>query len=181
MRWPAAFVLGVLLLASRALGAEDPASTPPSGFSERFGTGSYLSDKSWEVIVGQSALDDSPEVTASLPMQRSTDIALILRCREHKTDAILFKGYSYFGVGPALKVLVRIGDGKPLEAKWAIASTGKGVLAPHPIPFIQSLPNNTRMVIRALKADGSWIEGVFDLGDVTTVRDKISTACKWPR
>jgi hypothetical protein len=36
-------------------------------------------------------------------------------------------------------------------------------------------------MIRALKIDGGWIEGVFDLGDVKTVRDKISTACKWPR
>lgn len=143
-------------------------------FSDRFQQGPLFGK--WEVIENRSAIDDSRLVTAMLPADQSRDTALILRCKEHETEAFFFKGTTYFGIGK-VRVFIRFGREKPIVATWNIASTGAAAVVPNPLSFIKRLQNNGILAIRAIKADNSPIEGLFNLGDVEPVREKLAQAC----
>lgn len=68
--------------------------------------------KSWSIEDSKSPIDDSPQVTGILAGQN--DSVLALRCKEHSTDVLFSKRFTYLGSSP-IKVLVRIDDGKPIE------------------------------------------------------------------
>jgi len=79
-----------------------------------------------------------------------------------------------------IKVLLRINDGKPIETMWRPSTDGRAVFAPSAIQFIRSLPDKGKLFIRSFGYQGKMADGVFYLGDVSEVREKISHACSWP-
>jgi hypothetical protein len=130
----------------------------------------------WNITEKKSKLDDSPQVFALLSaVEGGTD--LVLRCRERETEAFLTKDYTIFG-GAGAKVNLRINGGKASEEWWQISLNGKVVISPDAIEFIQSLPENGTLYIRA-SSDYKTEEGVFKLGNVSNVRNKIARACNW--
>jgi hypothetical protein len=57
---------------------------------------------------------------------------------------------------------------------------GRAAFAPDAIAFIQSLPDNGKLLIKTTRStDGKVKEGKFDLGAVSEVRGKIAKACDW--
>jgi len=56
---------------------------------------------------------------------------------------------------------------------------GRAAFAPDAVPFIQSLPDNGKLLIRTTRSDGKVKEGNFNLGAVSEVRSKIAHACDW--
>jgi hypothetical protein len=130
----------------------------------------------WDIIEKKSKLDDSPQVFALLSaVEGGTD--LVLRCREKETEAFLTKDYTIFGSTGA-KVNLRINGGKATEEMWQISLNGKYVVVPDAIEFIQSLPENGTLYIR-VTSDYRTEEGVFKLGNVSNVRNKIARTCNW--
>jgi hypothetical protein len=133
---------------------------------------------------GKSPLDDSPTLAVSLSATPSGEFKrvkqpdLVLQCKERMTTAYFYKPYTFFG-STAVKINLRIGDGKATETRWDTTMNGRAVLAPNGIQFIRLLPENGRIFIRA-HAYSTIVEGQFDLGNVSIVRNKLARACKWP-
>ncbi len=141
---------------------------------------------SWSIEESKSPVDDSPQVTAMLHADGSTEgvsltppTSLVLRCKEKETEAYFAKPFSFLGTNP-IKVLVRINDGKPIETQWHPASNGQGVFAPAAVQFIRALPDNGRLFIRATGFGGTQEDATFSLGNVSEIRDKIAATCHWP-
>jgi hypothetical protein len=137
-------------------------------------------EASWKITEDKSPVDDSPWVTGVLPT-KDAKAALFLRCKENKTDAFFTREASYVGSQDRIKVIVRIGSTAPITTSWSPSTNGTAVFAPSPIQFIRALPDGERLFIRAHGYGGRTMEGQFDLGAVSAVRDKIAAACKWPK
>jgi hypothetical protein len=139
----------------------------------------------WEITENKSPIDDSPQVTATLlPPGSDTSVdlfsaaVLILRCKEKETDAMFKKLGSYLGSHDKIRVLVRIGDGKPIETMWTPSTDGGAAFAPSAIQFIRALPDRGKLFIRAFGYRGP-ADGEFDLANVSDARERIAKACKW--
>jgi hypothetical protein len=132
----------------------------------------------WTVTENKSPVDDSPQVEAVMTAP-GNEVALALRCREKHTDAI-FGTRSFLGSRTPIKVLVRIGDAKPIETNWQPSEDGRAVFAPAPVAFMKALPDNTKLFIRATGYGGKILDGEFNTSDVSAIRERISKACNWP-
>jgi hypothetical protein len=133
----------------------------------------------WSIEEGKSPLDDSPSVNGFLPGIKG-ESALVLRCRDKKTDAIFNPGsFVYLGSAP-VRVLARIDDGKVIETRWTPSTTGRGAFATAAVQFIRALPDNGKLFLRVFSSSGSASDGEFRLGKVSEVREKIAEACNWP-
>jgi hypothetical protein len=105
---------------------------------------------------------------------------LVLQCKERSTGAFFYREYAFFGSSTAVKINLRIGDGKATEERWWPTMGGTAIVPNNSIQFIRSLPENGRIFIRAHAYNGTYVEGQFDLGNVSMVRNKLARACKWP-
>jgi len=135
-----------------------------------------LAAADWNIDQTKSPIDDSPEVSATL---MADDAVLVLRCKEHKTEAFFAKQFSFLG-SDAIKVLVRIGTGAAIQTTWHPSSNGQAAFAPAPVQFIRALPDNAKLFIRTTGFEGKTADGDFSLGAVSLVREKIAAACRWP-
>ncbi|MBM3527284.1 MAG: hypothetical protein FJX62_04275 [Alphaproteobacteria bacterium] len=132
----------------------------------------------WNIEEGPSPLDSSPSVNGFLAGVKG-ESALVLRCREKKTDVIFNPGsFVYLGNAP-VRVLARIDDGKVIETRWTVSTTGRGAFAPSAVDFIRALPDNGKLFLRVFSANGSASDGEFRLGKVSEVRERIADACNW--
>jgi Type VI secretion system VasI, EvfG, VC_A0118 len=107
------------------------------------------------------------------------DTVLILRCKDQITEAAFSTQYNYLG-WKDVDVELRINDQNPVKEVWKASVNGRAAFAPDAVAFIQSLPDNGRLSIRATRSsDGKVKEGRFNLGAVSEVRRKIAKACDW--
>jgi len=140
----------------------------------------------WSVEVSKSAIDDSPSVFAMLlPETQSgtgiggAEVALLLRCAENTTSVIL--STTMFMTEESVPVTIRIGDAPARRSGWTLSSSNKAVglwSGSEAIPFIRSLPDNARLVIRIDERDR--IDAQFNLANVSKVAAQIADACHWP-
>jgi type VI secretion system (T6SS) VasI/EvfG family protein len=136
----------------------------------------------WQIEESKSPVDDSPQIVATLigaAAPGEIGAVLILRCREHSTGAIFGKPMAFIGTQPT-KVLLRINDAKAIETTWNPGSDGQAVFAPSAVQLIRALPDDGKLFMRASAYGGRSVDGQFDLGKVSAVRDKIAAACHWP-
>jgi hypothetical protein len=120
--------------------------------------------------------DGIPQVVAA---NLVGDIVLILRCKDQITEAAFSTQYNYLG-SKSVDVQLRINDQKPIKEVWKPSLNGRAAFAPDAIAFIQSLPDNAKLSIKATRGtDGKVKEGNFNLGAVSEVRNKIAKACDW--
>ncbi|MEZ5811703.1 MAG: type VI secretion system-associated protein TagO [Rhizobiaceae bacterium] len=140
---------------------------------------------SWVVREGKSAIDDSPEVQAYLlPVAVSStgigegELILMLRCYENTTSAVLSSN-SYI-TGDSAQVTIRIGDDQAKTFRWRVSSNRRGVglwSGSQSIPFIRSLRNNERLVVRL--ESRHRVDAQFELGNVSELAQKLANACNW--
>jgi hypothetical protein len=129
----------------------------------------------WDVRESKSPVDDSPQIIAGIPSDDGKS-RLILRCQEKQTEAAFFHDDLFvFKSGP---VLLRVNDLPAATGTWTGADNNKAVFAPNGVTFVRMLPDNGTLFIRATGHSKS-VDGSFQLGDVSAVRDRIATACKW--
>jgi hypothetical protein len=120
--------------------------------------------------------DGNPQVVAA---NLVGDIVLILRCKDQTTEAAFSTQYNYLG-SKSVDVQFRINDQNPIKEVWKASINGRAAFAPDAIAFIQSLPDNGKLSIKATRSpDGKVKEGNFNLGAVSEVRNKIAKACDW--
>jgi hypothetical protein len=129
----------------------------------------------WSIEEGKST-DGSLQVVAA---NLVGDIVLILRCKDQTTEAAFSTKYNYLGY-KSIEVDRRINDQNPIKEVWNASINGRAAFAPDAVAFIQSLPDNGTLSIKATRSpDGKVKEGKFDLGAVSEVRGKIAKACDW--
>jgi hypothetical protein len=80
----------------------------------------------------------------------------------------------------SVTVRYRINSESPTKEAWRSSMDGRAAFAPNPMDFIRILPDNGRVFIRAIAADGQTKDANFKLSGVSAVRDKIGHACNWP-
>ena len=130
----------------------------------------------WSIVESKSPTDDSPQVSAGLVVG---DAALILRCREQKTEAAFSTKDTYLGDKP-VTMRFRINSEDPIKEIWRPSVDGRAAFAPKPEDFIRALPDSGRVFFRALDAAGETKDANFILSGVPEIRDKIGRACNWP-
>lgn len=130
----------------------------------------------WSIVESKSPIYDSPQVSAAMVVG---DAALILRCRDQGTEAAFSTKYTYLG-DKSVTVRFRINFEDPIKELWRPSMDGRAAFAPNPVDFIRALPDNVRLFIRTIAADGKTKDANFKLSGVSEVRDKIGRACNWP-
>jgi hypothetical protein len=96
----------------------------------------------------KSPTDNSPQIGAGLVVGEA---ALILRCREQKTEAAFSTKDTYLGDKP-VTVRFRINSQDPIKEVWRPSMNGLAAFAPKPEEFIRALPDSGRIFIRAFNA-----------------------------
>jgi type VI secretion system (T6SS) VasI/EvfG family protein len=140
----------------------------------------------WEIRESKSAVDSSPETTGlnALSPAQSTGLdpaALVLRCRDHKTEFFIAANDPWGGSADSLRVFYRTDDGVAVERDWLSSPSGKAAFAPgDAIAFAQSLPESGKLFIRVFDAIGEKHEATFQLDGIAEVRRRVAAACDWP-
>jgi len=125
----------------------------------------------WSIDETKSPTDGNPQVVAA---NLVGDTVLILRCQEQTTEAAFSTKYNYLG-SRSVDVQLRINDQEPIKEVWTASIDGRAAFAPNAVAFIQSLPDNVKLLIRTTRSDGKIKEGTFNLGAVSEVRAKSLT------
>jgi hypothetical protein len=79
----------------------------------------------------------------------------------------------------SVTVRYRINSENPIKEVWRSSMDGRAAFAPNPMDFIRALPDNGRVFIRAVAADGQNKDTNFKFADVSEVRGKIGRSCNW--
>ena len=116
-----------------------------------------LAATGWSALESKSPDDGSSQIGGALVVG---DAALILRCREQRTEAAFSTKDTYLG-DDAVVVRVRINSNEPKKEVWCSSANSFAVFAPSPEEFIRALPDNGRVFIRAIKPDGGNKDSYF--------------------
>jgi hypothetical protein len=136
---------------------------------------SVAANSNWSVVEETSAAQNGPQFSAGLVVG---DAALILRCREGKAEAAFSTRDSNLG-GEKVTVRYRLDQEEPVKEVWRSSVDGRAAFAPKPEDFIRALPDNGRVFIRAIAADGNNKDANFQLAGVSEIKEKIARACNW--
>jgi hypothetical protein len=136
---------------------------------------SAAANSNWSIVEDSSAAENSPQFSAGLVVG---DAALILRCREEKTEAAFSTRDTYLG-RENVTVRYRLDRQEPIKEIWRASVNGRAAFAPKPEDFIRALPDDGRVFIRAIAADGNNKDANFQLAGVSEIKDKIARACNW--
>jgi type VI secretion system protein VasI len=145
-------------------------------FSVKRGAENAGAKSSWSIIEGASPADNGARFSAGLVVG---DAALILRCQEQKTEAAFSTRDTYLG-DETVAVRYRIDLQEAVKEIWRSSQNGRAAFAPHPVELIRALPDNGRVFIRAIAADGSNKDANFQLSGVSEIRENVARACNWP-
>jgi type VI secretion system protein VasI len=146
--------------------------------------------RKWTIERSRSSFDDSP--TVELQLEAETRIsgwpgrvetpALVLRCREHKTEAYVRTGmtpnveYDRFNEAT---VRIRL-DHDPATKLIASESTDhEALFLPEPIPLIRSLLKHERLTFGFTPFSSPPAETEFDLRGLTAAIVPLQEACGW--
>jgi Type VI secretion system VasI, EvfG, VC_A0118 len=144
--------------------------------SERGAVENAGAKSGWSNIEGASPADDGARFSAGLVVG---DAALILRCQEQKTEVAFSTRDTYLG-DETVAVRYRIDLQEAVKEIWRSSQNGRAAFAPHPVELIRALPDNGRVFIRAIAADGSNKDANFQLSGVSGIRENVARACHWP-
>lgn len=124
-----------------------------------------------------TALNVNPEADPN----RSDPAAIVLRCRQGKTEFFVATSGSWGEDVQRFAISYRINDGASVDANWTSSASGKAAFAPgDPIAFAQSLPDEGRLFVKILDAEGATHEATFTLDGIAEIRHDIAVACGWP-
>ncbi len=138
----------------------------------------------------KSPVDDSPQVIATDASQSSSgkQTALIVRCKEHRTE-IFIAAQDFWGTSfgnEQVPVLYRVNNSAPVEQKWnpghgsALASFAFFPDAAKAAMFLVGLPDTGKIFFRVTDFQGATHDMTFALDGIDEVRSRVGAACKWP-
>jgi hypothetical protein len=131
--------------------------------------------QAWTIVENKSPTNEGDQLSAAMVVG---DAALILRCRDQTTEAAFSTKNTYLGK-ETVTVRYRFNSENPIKEIWRSSMDGRAAFASNPRDFIRSLPDNGRVFIRAIAADGQNKDANFKLSGVSDVREKIGRACNW--
>lgn len=144
----------------------------------------YVTEGSWQVKKEENKMTDmtdvvainrSPDIYMRQGIERST--AIVLRCREGKTEAYLSVD-EYMGIDDPL-ITIRFDGGKPQKRRWSAAEGGEAAFSPKAISFIKDISSHKKMIL-GFEPYGSTMQVVeFDLTGADSIAKEISSSCKW--
>jgi hypothetical protein len=132
-------------------------------------------DAKWSIDESKSPTDGSSQIVAA---NLVGDTALILRCKDQITEAVFSTRYNYLG-SRSVDVQLRINDEKPFKEAWKASIDGRAAFAANAVAFIRMLPDNATLFFKTSRSDGKTKEAIFNLGNVSDIRNKIAQACDW--
>lgn len=133
----------------------------------------------WSYTESKSPVDDSNQVTATLEGEPS-GAALILRCWENKTEAVFIPPELVIsGTNNRYDLIMRVGDNAPTPMVGVGSTNGRAVFIPSARAFIELLPDQTKLFIRATGFQGRFSDGAFTLADISGVRSRVADTCHW--
>ena len=139
----------------------------------------------WSVEVGRSAVDGSPTLVAMLtPTEASgagigRGLALVLQCAQNTTSVSFSTDMPM--TEDKVPVTISINDTPADSSSWLRSEIGNSVglwRGAAAIPFIRSLPDNGRLVVRI--GEPAQVDAQFDVGNIGDVTQQIAEACGWP-
>jgi hypothetical protein len=136
-------------------------------------------EREWTFVEEKSPVDDSPEISATI-LTEDGQGSFVFRCKEHRTEAAFLPSFAFFLSGDPVRVMVRIGEGKPINTTWHPSTNNRAIFAPSAIEFLRSLGDGQKLFLRVTPRNGNQVDGLFNLGKVSAVREKIAEICKWP-
>lgn len=134
----------------------------------------------WIVSETTSPVNYTPIVTAIALSRAGTLTQLAIHCRGGRTELVV-SGPAATGSGADFTVSYSVNDGKPVQVAAGSPSFGGGVaFAGDIVRLLQSFPEDGHIAIRIAPRSGTAQDGLFSLGGLKTVREKLATACRWP-
>lgn len=134
----------------------------------------------WIVSETTSPVNYAPIVSATTPSRAGSLMQLAIHCRSGRTELVV-SGPAATGSGADYTVSYSVNDGKPVQVAAGPPSFGSGVaFTGDVVRLLQSFPDDGHIAIRIAPRAGAAQDGLFSLGGLKTLREKLATACRWP-
>ncbi|WOH57848.1 hypothetical protein [Bradyrhizobium sp. BWC-3-1] len=105
---------------------------------------------------------------------------LILRCWENKSEAVFIPpDLVISGTANRYDLLIRINGDSPASVAGVGSTNGRAIFIPGARDFMNLLPDQGKLFIRATGFQGRFSDGTFLLNDVTAARNRIAVTCRW--
>lgn len=146
----------------------------------------------WDVAESKSPVDDSPQIVATDVSTEGLEgkrAALIVRCKEHRTETFIASAdfWGTYAGAEGVPVLYRINSSAPVERKWnpgINSGLSSSVFFPdgerETVAFLMSLPAAGKIFFRVTGYQGAAHDMTFTLDGLADVRARVSGACGWP-
>jgi hypothetical protein len=159
-----------------------PPAAPKSGTSTFFDAllgapSTGTKGENWQLKADKPVLEDASQVLATL---ESTDgqSTLFLACKAMNTEANV-STHSFLG-WESVRVVYRINNNPATESRWKASADGRGAVASNAIEFIKALADNGTLLISVLDYNERSHDLKFTLGQISMLRFRIATICRWP-
>ena len=135
----------------------------------------------WVISETTSPVNYTPIVTATAYSRGGGALMkLSIRCRGGRTE-LAVSGPAVSSGGADYAISYRINDRPSVQLATGPPSFGSGAAFPGDVVrLLQSLPEEGHIAVRMSNRSGAAQEGLFLLGGLKTVREKLAAACKWP-
>jgi hypothetical protein len=140
------------------------------------------SGDNWVISQTTSPVNYTPIVTATAYSRGPDDplMRLSVHCRGGRTE-LAVSGPAVSSGGADYAISYRVNDRPPVQLAASPPSFGPGAaFSGDVVRLLQSLPEEGRIAVRISNRSGAAQEGLFLLGGLKTVREKLAAACKWP-
>jgi len=141
------------------------------------------SGDNWVISETTSPVNYTPIVTATAYSRGGPDgplMRLSIHCRGGRTE-LAVSGPVVAGGGADYAISYRINDRPPVQLAAGPPLFGSGAaFSGDVVRLLQSLPEEGHIAVRMSNRSGAAQEGLFLLGGLKTVREKLAAACKWP-
>ena len=172
---------------------DEAADKPPAAAAPALPAGAPKPDlptRVWTFEDSKSLTDDTPEVVATNESEAvgAKPSALIVRCKEHRTE-IFVAALDTWGISTGagrIAVLYKINNTAPVEQMWDAGQGPASVsFAYYPElekarEFLVGLPDSGKIFFRVTDEQGATRGMLFVLDGIDEVRTRIGAACKWP-
>jgi hypothetical protein len=143
-------------------------------------------ESKWVVSETTSPIDYRPLLTAVIQPSSSAPGSpnrLAVRCRGTQTELLIHSdGTWQTQRRNALPVERQVNDQAVTHEKWTLSADAKTAMyAEDTIGLLRSLPDGARLTVNVPDGANARHEATFHLAGWDAIRNKIATACKWPK
>lgn len=138
----------------------------------------------WRVNRDESIMDDTKSITLIKPANETipatigrSEPALIIRCRENKTDVFIGWGV-YLGIDETQST-IRIDDRDPVTSTWNLSTNYQSAFHRQPIPFLRQLNTAQRLAARITPYGANPATVTFTLDGLSELLPEVAETCNW--